>query len=151
MMTEFQDSMNSQMSTITSQLTALMESMKKIGDDMTAMKLKIAEQDREISIVKDGYEDTRIRLMETERQLEILEQQNRRNNILLHGIAEVDRESIQVCEEKTIDAINSVIPGLVDEGSMARVHRVGKKIAGKDRPVLLQLLQSADKSAILNA
>ena len=148
---EIENCLTPQMSAITSQLTVLMENVRKIGNDVAAMKVKVAEQDKEIARMKEAHEETMNKLDGTERQLEIMEQQNRRNNILLHGIAEDEGESAQVCEKKAIDSINKVIPGLLDEGSMARVHRVGKKISGKDRPVLLQLLQSADKSAILGA
>ena len=150
MKTDILDCMNAQMSSITSQLTELVGSVRKIGDDVIALRLKVAEQDKEISVIKEKYEEAKDRLVETERQLEIMEQHSRRNNLLIHGIAEDERESTQVCERKTIDAINEVIPQLLDGGSLARVHRVGRKIAGKDRPVLLQVLQSSDKSAILN-
>ena len=55
------------------------------------------------------------------------------------------------CELQTIEAVNTAILELLDEDSIARAHRVGRKTPGKSRPVLMQLMRARDKLTFLGA
>ena len=62
-------------------------------------------------------------------KLAYLEDQSRRNNIVIYGIPESNEESWADCEEKVIDNLNEKLKLEIplDKSKIERAHRLGKK------------------------
>ena len=148
---EIRDCLVAQLTPIYKRLDELVESMKDVNEEVSKVKSKLEEQDDLIFDLQTTCEDTRQQLTSAEKHIEDLEREKRRNNILLHGIPEEDKETVEDCEKKVLETVNAVLPGLMIDGSLASIHRVGRKVAGKNRPMLVQVLQMMDKLAIVRA
>ena len=55
------------------------------------------------------------------------------------------------CEEKFAEIMNSVLAPPLQASDIVRAHRVGRRTAGKARPLIARLLRSTDKTRILQS
>ena len=84
----------------------------------------------------DSGRDIDQRLRSHDIKAERQEIYSRRENILIHGIPEDKDEDI---EKRVVDALNSSAEGdrdRLDGSDFQRIHRLGKNVAGKNRPVI---------------
>lgn len=81
-------------------------------------------------------------------KLDDLENRGRRNNIIIRGISEPDGEN----ENSLLDTVQNTVfkdtLGITISG-IERLHRLGKKLEGKTRPVILKLVDFREKMLIL--
>lgn len=98
-------------------------------------------------------------------KLAYLEDQSRRNNIVIYGIPESNEESWADCEEKVIDNLNEKLKLEIplDKSKIERAHRLGKKstaqTAGvhsetgygenKPRPIICKFSSFKDRETVL--
>ena len=79
------------------------------------------------------------------------ESQTRRNNLLFDGLAEStkDRETWKDCEKLVIDTLVNTM-GMSEGGSInfERAHRLGPKIPGKTRTVVVRFLSFKDRETV---
>ena len=75
----------------------------------------------------------------------ILEAYIRRDNLLFGGLTETENED---CEEKIRNHINTVLGLQSDNMLFVRVHRLGKKIQGKTRPIIVRFHFFGDRKLV---
>ncbi|XP_077550567.1 uncharacterized protein LOC144163644 [Haemaphysalis longicornis] len=97
----------------------------------------------ETSVGKHDYELTALA-----RQLDELENRSRRNNLIVRGIEEEESEDEAVLLRKVNDEIFGNVLG-TRLSSIERIHRLGKKMPEKDRPVILKVSDFRDKMRVL--
>lgn len=80
--------------------------------------------------------------------MEDLENRNRRNNLIIYGIAE--------CETETVDSLSGVVLGDIFEkkmgikvNSLERMHRLGRKATDRTRPVIMRFFDFNEKMQLL--
>ncbi|KAL0809709.1 hypothetical protein ABMA28_002886 [Loxostege sticticalis] len=92
-------------------------------------------QEENIQLKKD--------VKEMHSRIENLEREVRKNNILLHGVEEKEGENHYNLLETTINTLNELTKdGLVkefDKWEISEVRRLGKRVDGKRRPILVKL------------
>lgn len=82
-------------------------------------------------------------------KMDDLENRSRRNNIVIYGIPENDDEGPESLRKYVENEIFSHL--LKEVKTVERVHRAGKKITDRDRPVILRFYDFAEKMAILRS
>ena len=84
-----------------------------------------------------------------EDKLDDLENRSRRQNIVIRGVHEDEKESWEQTEKKVRDVISERLNISVTEQMVERAHRTGKRNPGRDRPIVCKLLSDKTKSEIL--
>ncbi|XP_077538693.1 uncharacterized protein LOC144151497 [Haemaphysalis longicornis] len=82
------------------------------------------------------------------RQIDDLDNRSRRNNLIVRGVEEEESEDEAVVLSKVNDDIFGKLLGSKCS-SIGRIHRLGKKIPERDRPVILKVADFRDKAKIL--
>lgn len=104
----------------------------------TMLKKTLAEKEKEIDDLRESCEGLKKENRELQRQLNDNENYQRRENIRISGLQEVPAENPAkvVCEFFTKKGFN------VKEEELHVVHRVGKRVPGKARPMIVRFFQS---------
>ena len=139
--------------------------MQKVRDNFNGLSEKLDQVERSVSDIGeklDGQMEQMGRIEDRQDGLECLleglsdrvEQQeirSRRDNILLYGVAEEDgrSESYEDSVQKVLQTVNDVLTAPLQQADIVRAHRIGKRAAGKTRPLIACMARSSDKLAIL--
>ena len=100
-----------------------------------SVKVRLDELDERVAVLSNKAEQSRVlSVIESDRQ----EQFQRRDNILIQGIKEVEQETTDMLVSKVVELCDSI--GVkVEKPSIGDIHRLGKKGArSKARPVLVK-------------
>lgn len=82
------------------------------------------------------------------KRIDELENRSRRNNLIIRGVQEGVNETEDVLLEKiNVDIFDKLLNLKIN--SVERIHRLGAKRRGKDRPVILRVSDFRDKTTIL--
>lgn len=82
------------------------------------------------------------------KRIDDLDNRSRRNNLIIRGIKEDVNETEEALRKKVnVDVFHTILNLKVD--SVERIHRLGKRQGGKDRPIILRLSDFRDKTKIL--
>ncbi|XP_049514281.1 uncharacterized protein LOC119432614 [Dermacentor silvarum] len=82
------------------------------------------------------------------KQVDDLDNRSRRNNLIIRGVAEEENEKEETLVRKVKDDIfNATLK--VNVNSIDRIHRLGKKLSGRTRPVILSVADYRDKIKVL--
>lgn len=84
-----------------------------------------------------------------ENKIDQLENQSRRSNLIVYGLAEAENETSETLEHQVNNEIIKNILELKEPIAIERIHRLGRPEEGKIRPVIFKLLDWRDKSLIL--
>lgn len=82
-------------------------------------------------------------------KIDDLENRSRRNNLVIYGVTEEQKEDVESLERKVKKEIFKDILG-VDVLSIERIHRVGYPQRERQRPVVLRLNNFVEKNKILS-
>ncbi|XP_075527050.1 uncharacterized protein LOC142559320 [Dermacentor variabilis] len=82
------------------------------------------------------------------KHLDDLDNRSRRNNLIIRGIKEEDHENEETLLSKVKDEIFSATLK-VNVSSIERIHRLGRRISGRTRPVILRVADYRDKMTVL--
>ncbi|XP_040359711.2 uncharacterized protein LOC121047998, partial [Ixodes scapularis] len=83
------------------------------------------------------------------KQVDDLENRSRRNNLIIRGISEAAPETEEVLVRSvTHEVFDGILKVKVD--SIERIHRLGRQIPGRIRPVIVKFADFRDKMKILN-
>ena len=99
--------------------------------------------------IGDAQDEVRRTVMAIEKKQEQQEIRDRRDNVLLYGVPELGDDTHENCETKFVQIVNEVLPTPMQASDIVRAHRVGKRAAGKTRPLIARMLRSVDKLNIL--
>ena len=109
-------------------------------DDIDAIQMKLDIVENKV----EEYDD----------ELDKLESNSRRNNVMFHGISEGDGEMSRECTDKLISVLNDHVKTKTWQRSdIGRAHRLGmkKNDPNKPRPLIAKLNESYDKVGLLKA
>ena len=108
----------------------------KIGNIDNSFKEKINNVEKEISKFHETYgSEERCRWLE--QKLDYLENQSRRNNVVIYGASEEERETWEDTEERVIHIVSQT--GIkLKNSDIERAHRVGT--SGENRPIVCKFL-----------
>lgn len=124
---------------IQARLTQIEEKLEPLSEYAT----KINNLDIAVESLQRTIEQQQERLIE-------LEDRARRNNLLVFGVTETDKETRQDIEEKVLKNIFSTRLG-VTVSSVERIHRIGQKKSKQDRPVIVRFYDYNEKMAIFRS
>ena len=87
---------------------------------------------------------------ELKQKVDQLENQNRRNNLIMHGVAEKERETWSDTEDLVRENLRRVMGLSLADGDIERAHRLGRSGSGR-RPIIIKFLSFKTKSLILGS
>lgn len=125
------------------------ESIKDMGDIKAKQKEQSVKQEDlcyQFAQLKSAYSDLHEKVIR-------LEDQSRRDNLLIHGFPEVRGESDQDCLRKVYDLLVKglhIPPDVLNQMRVVRCHRKGPFVKGKNRPIIIKMHFFPDKQYILS-
>ncbi|CAN8017777.1 unnamed protein product [Ixodes persulcatus] len=96
--------------------------------------------------MKPGQKNTLLRS-----RLDELEDRNRRDNLIFHGIEDSDRETLAQSEEKIRTALSRAMNFQIDVECIARAHRIGAVSYSRCRPLIVKFANLKARDNILNS
>lgn len=131
------------------------QNIEKILNTVERLEHKLDSCVIEIKLLKDKVkvvEDENKQLLNVTRKLEEqvdrLENQSRRNNIVVYGVQEVEEENWNKTENILINLIKEKLKINLQEQSIERAHRLGKIKTGK-RPIIAKFSSFKVKEEII--
>ena len=81
-------------------------------------------------------------------ELDDLQQYSRRTCLLIHGVAEEEKENV---EAKVFDVVNKDVKANLADTDVSRTHRLGKKRSdGKPRPIIVRFLSYRQRKQVFD-
>ncbi|KAK9744415.1 hypothetical protein QE152_g7762 [Popillia japonica] len=102
-----------------------------------------------VNQLKNENISTQKQIADLENKIEYLENQTRRNNIVIYGVPEDDRETWEATEIKATDIIKNYIKVDISGADVERAHRIGKKVDNEERPIIVRFVNYKYKERIL--
>ena len=151
------ENMNAKFDVVQHQLLDLSNSVNAVKREVNDLKTKVSTLENAQLETTDSIDGVikRIETLESERERQ--EQYSRRENVILHGLAEETGETYDSLRKKATDLLNSVVKDKEwREADILRTHRLGKPRSAssgtpKPRPLIIRFVQFHDKLAVLNA
>ena len=140
--------------------------VKNIGDSHTSLKKQITHITTYIESVDDKLnacttaieilaeqhktlaEETERKMKQLEESLQAQEDQMRKNNLIIYGIKEQDKEDWTKTEDLVRTFIRTDLKLDTEEMELERAHRLGKKTTGKDRPIIIRFLKMRQRNSV---
>ena len=169
------DIIETRLTEVSSRLSNIEENVTRIDNDMSDLKDKHSELEKKVTDLEESVKfneediselriDTKkneVEIEEVRKQVLYLETYSRKENIKFVGIAEKikntqDADRLSQQTENTKEVIYQFmeehlkIEGARDRIEFQRIHRLGKPVAGKSRPIIARLLRYTDKELIMD-
>ncbi|XP_042149567.1 uncharacterized protein LOC121837814, partial [Ixodes scapularis] len=131
----------------------ILEQLKKISDDLQEIKSEKIKTNVRLLAIEQKMEsitalEGRITACEEQMSIDDLENRSRRSNLIVYGIPEIVNESNESLDSFVTEKILKEILEVQSAG-FERIHRLGKKMENKTRPVIFKLFDFRDKAKIL--
>jgi len=151
MMNKFAEMMSSEMRKVHEELSTVSQRLSGVERDLADFRKKIEAQENYMDKVSEEQKEIVSSLKELNDRIEQQEIHSRRDNVLLYGVPELEwgSESHEKSEETFVEVVNQVLSAPLQVTDVVRAHRVGKRAAGKVRPLIARMVRSADKVALL--
>lgn len=147
MLTALMNSFNERYDKLLSTVSDIKSSLQYSQKDIESLKKSVEAQDvaqksfaDEVMIIKED-------LKEIHNNIDYLENQSRRNNLVFGGIEERGKESWAESEEKVLNILKDKMD--IQNVIIERAHRVGKPKPQKSRPIVAKFLNYKDREAVL--
>lgn len=106
-----------------------------------------------VKAVNNSLEEVKMTLSRTNGDLEDmvddLNNRSRRNNLLIKGLAEVEKEDYEASEKLVKDFCSTHLKITLQPGDIERAHRIGQPRPGFTRPIIIKFLNFKTKDTIL--
>uniref|UniRef100_A0A147BGB8 Putative myosin light chain kinase n=1 Tax=Ixodes ricinus TaxID=34613 RepID=A0A147BGB8_IXORI len=131
--------------------TSSEESMLQMQNRLLAIEKKlesVRETENRLAKLENFVSGYDVEMNTLVKQIDDLENRSRRNNLIVRGIKEEASENEDVLMRKIN---NEVFDTILNQklNSIQRIHRLGKKMTGRDRPVILTVADFKEKMAIM--
>ena len=147
---KFFDKLEREMKTLREEFRGMSAKVKEIEKSVNDIGKKIDSQMEQIERIEERQDGVDFLLGELNERVEQQEIRDRRDNILLYGVEESEgSESYEQSVQNVLHVINNVLPTPLQANDIVRAHRIGRRAAGKTRPLIARLVRSSDKLAIL--
>ena len=134
-------------------------SISKFRNSVSKLKGQVAELEHRQQVIhldietnSDAIGALQGRVDHIEDALEQQERHSHRENIILHGVPEDKNENHTNVKEKVTDIFNKSVKckRCCNEDNQ-RVHRLGRPVNNKPRPIIVRFLQFGDKLSVLKS
>ena len=148
---KFQAMLTGEIQKVRNDIGKMNQKLMDMENEIALIRSKIDYQEECVDRVKDAQDSLRTWVKEIDGRQEQQEIRDRRDNVLLYGVPEpVGEDGVhENCEEKFVQVVNSVLSCPIRVTDVTRAHRVGKRAAGKARPLIARVHRSTDKMNIL--
>ncbi|XP_077553111.1 uncharacterized protein LOC144167823 [Haemaphysalis longicornis] len=137
--------------TVEELLDELLTGQKNIQTRLDAIEAKLKQVEAAASAIKE----VNVKVSSLERTVQYLEHKvidledrSRRNNIIVFGIPEDEKETADALANTIVEGVFKNVLG-VQLSSIERMHRLERKQANKNRPVILKLFDYREKAEVL--
>lgn len=145
---DIMDSTNSRLDTLSGELQDIKTSLQFTQKEVEDIKKGSVKQAERCNSTQNNLYKMCNTLLTVTDKMEYLEDQSRRKNLIIDGIAESPGEAWAEAEEKVRKVFTDKLQ-LHLEIEMERAHRTGKPGSGRPRPVAVKFLKYEDKLTIL--
>ncbi|XP_077492653.1 uncharacterized protein LOC144103827 [Amblyomma americanum] len=146
--------------------TEILSKLSEIQENQTSSEARILDMQSRLSAIEQKlqtFDESRDRLSKLEtfaerceiemttvsRKLDELENRSRRNNLIVRGVKEEESESEEdLLQKVNNDIFDKILKQRVD--TIERIHRLGKREPGRDRPIIIKLTDFRDKMKIMS-
>lgn len=138
---------------LSSDMSSLLNMMKKEFEKQTiAITNSVSEKvmlmiDEKIKPLKEENENLKLEIQILNKKIINLENMNRKNNIIFHGIKETEKSHNDLCN--MISEIFSKLNIQMESYDINKIHRIGRTNTGKIRPIIISLTTLNKKIEIL--
>ena len=139
----------SDMKSIKTDINLMTGKLEKVENDVAALRSQMIEQEEQLDSIAEMQQHVEERLNVMEAKIEDQESRDRRDNVILHGVPELEGNGPDDCEERFLTTVNSVLPSPLRPSDIVRAHRLGRRVQGKTRPLIARMIKSSQKTAIL--
>ena len=144
---------------VESNLESLKKSVDSLNQDVLTVKNRVKEIEGEqdvqrLDIIECGETMAKLdeRILKLEEATEKQAQYSRRENVILHGVAEQQSNDYDSVRKHVTQILNNNVKVKTwQETDIQRAHRLGNDSAKKPRPIIVRLKQFHDKLHILKA
>ncbi|XP_077501139.1 uncharacterized protein LOC144111926 [Amblyomma americanum] len=146
--------------------TEILSKLSEMQENQTSSEARILDMQSRLSAIEQKlqtFDESRDRLSKLEtfaerceiemttvsRKLDELENRSRRNNLIVRGVKEEESESEEdLLQKVNNDIFDKILKQRVD--TIERIHRLGKREPGRDRPIIIKLTDFRDKMKIMS-
>ena len=159
------DAIEATLKDLTSRLGNLESTINKMKEDARAVESSIKGMDKSLTYLNKEVDELRGTVEDKDKQIEYLHTQHlylesysRRENLKFFGIPENEASASEGKDAvSTIDVLCDFLHDVLGFGDpkrnmeFQRVHRIGKSVRGKPRPILARFLRYQDRETVLRA
>lgn len=127
--------------------TEIKERLSKIEDDCSSLK-SVKSEIQTVQNLAEGNASNIARLMS---RIDDSDDRARRSNLLFFGVADNTNETWAQSESSVINLCSTNLQIDVVPRDIERAHRLGKFVAGKNRPIIVKFSHFKVKDAILSS
>ncbi|XP_040074818.1 uncharacterized protein LOC120846971 [Ixodes scapularis] len=153
-------SMHEGQKTVINELKAIKDLQTTFERKLEGLFSRIAIIESDVAAIKPlrgEFEELKASNRELDTQLrttalrqEELENQSRRNNLLIYGLPDVAAETWEASEAKALSFFADKLDIHLEATSIERAHRIGRFAADKNRPLISKFLSFKDKQRVLS-
>ena len=118
------------------ELVELNKSISAINEIFQEYQKDKKEKEEKINNLESKVTEMSNKIENLEKVIDDQEQYSRRNCLLIHGISETDGENT---DELVLNTVQNNMEITLSPGDIDRTHRIGKKVSGKTRPIIVKL------------
>jgi hypothetical protein len=123
---------------------------RQIDEKVTTVDRKIDKNAKEMVCLRQQNEKLKRNIREQEERLGMIEREIRRNNIIIQGMVDQEREDHVETREKVQEVLRKIGADLVNANTeIVEVRRIGTYETRKKRPILIKLRTRQSKLLIL--
>jgi chromosome segregation ATPase len=123
---------------------------RQIDEKVTTVDRKIDKNAKEMVCLRQQNEKLKRNIKEQEERLGMIEREIRRNNIIIQGMVDQEREDHVETREKVQEVLRKIGADLVNANTeIVEVRRIGTYETRKKRPILIKLRTRQSKLLIL--
>ena len=129
----------------TQELVEMNKSIGHINEIFEEYQKDKKEKEEKINNLEKKVSEMSSKIENLNKSIDDQEQYSRRNCLLIHGISESDGENT---DDIVINTVQDNMKITVSINDIDRTHRIGKKVAGKTRPIIVKLARYNMRSKI---
>lgn len=141
-----QSSIMEKLDGIMSRLDLFEKELKSVQDEVAEVGKRQAELAGEVDSARDEAHDLNCRMLDMNFVLDQQEQYSRKSSIRILGVEEKQAED---CEAVCIEAIKVNLGIDICDADIDIVHRVGRRLTGKARPILVKFASHKPKEKVM--
>lgn len=121
----------------------------EISSKLQTMDTKLEKITDEVVKLRKENDALRERVTKQDKQIELLEREARRNNLIIHGVTDDENERMEGTEHKVVEIIKRTGVDIAADREIDDARRMGRYREGNTRPIQVKLTRGNKKAEIL--